>query len=102
MSGHKPFKNLSDRLQRTPEGRAHLESQRRITDAIIELAKLREARGATQRQVAEAWEVTQANISQGYLSQLERDEREPTLSIAARLARSLELTLENLAVSYGM
>lgn len=42
--------------------RSHI-CQRCLTDAVIELTKLREARGATQRQVAEAWEVTQANIS---------------------------------------
>ena len=64
MSGDKPFKNLSDRLRSTPEGRAQVESQRRLTDAVVELTKLREARGATQRQIAEAWEVTQANVSQ--------------------------------------
>lgn len=40
-----------------------MESQRRLTDAIVELTRLREARGATQQQIADAWEVTQANIS---------------------------------------
>lgn len=54
---------MSDKLRSIPEGRAQVESQRRLTDAVIELTKLREARGATQRQIAEAWEVTQANIS---------------------------------------
>ena len=38
-----------------------------------------------------------AGISQGYLSQLESDEREPTLSIAARLARALGITLDEMA-----
>jgi transcriptional regulator with XRE-family HTH domain len=38
-----------------------------------------------------------AGISQGYLSQLEQVEREPTLSIAARLARVLDLSLDELA-----
>ncbi|HVC33713.1 MAG TPA: transcriptional regulator [Chloroflexota bacterium] len=36
----------------------------RHRDAVVELTKLREARGATQRRIADAWEVTQANISQ--------------------------------------
>ena len=40
---------------------------------------------------------TAAGISQGYLSQLEQDEREPTLSIAARLARALGISLDELA-----
>jgi transcriptional regulator with XRE-family HTH domain len=39
-----------------------------------------------------------AGISQGYLSQLEQDEREPTLSIAARLACALGVSLDALAV----
>ena len=52
----------------------------------------REALGESQVNVAAA-----AGISQGYLSQLESDEREPTLSIAARLARALRMSLEELA-----
>jgi DNA-binding XRE family transcriptional regulator len=52
----------------------------------------REARGLSQATVA-----TSAHISQGYLSQLEQDQREPTLSIAARVANALELSLDELA-----
>jgi ribosome-binding protein aMBF1 (putative translation factor) len=52
----------------------------------------REAKGLSQVTLAEA-----AKISQGYLSQLEQDEREPSLSIAARLARALGLSLDELA-----
>jgi DNA-binding Xre family transcriptional regulator len=63
MTGHKPFSTLSNKLRSTPEGRAQVESQRRLTESIIELTKLREARGATQQQIANAWEVTQANVS---------------------------------------
>ena len=56
------------------------------------LRTAREARNQTQVQLAAA-----AGISQGYLSQLEQDEREPTLSIAARLAGVLGLSLDELA-----
>jgi ribosome-binding protein aMBF1 (putative translation factor) len=52
----------------------------------------REALGESQLNLAAA-----AGISQGYLSQLERDEREPTLSIAARLATALDISLDELA-----
>lgn len=52
----------------------------------------REALGESQVNLAAA-----AGISQGYLSQLETDEREPTLSIAARLARELGVSLDELA-----
>ena len=52
----------------------------------------REARGLSQVNLAAA-----ARISQGYLSQIEQDEREPTLSIAARLSRALGLSLDALA-----
>jgi len=68
MSGHKNFRILEEqldkRLANDPAGRAVLESERRLADAIVQLTKLREARGATQQQIADAWEVTQANISQ--------------------------------------
>lgn len=52
----------------------------------------REALGESQVNLAAA-----AGISQGYLSQLEADEREPTLSIAAGLARALGMSLDELA-----
>lgn len=52
----------------------------------------RETRGYTQVSLAAA-----AEISQGYLSQVERDEREPTLAIAARLATALGISLDELA-----
>jgi ribosome-binding protein aMBF1 (putative translation factor) len=52
----------------------------------------REAHGWSQVGLAGA-----ARISQGYLSQLEQDEREPTLSIAARVASALGLSLDELA-----
>ena len=56
------------------------------------LRSAREARQQTQVQLA-----AEAGISQGYLSQLEQDEREPTLSIAARLATALGVSLDELA-----
>ena len=56
----------------------------------------REARGESQVNLAAT-----AGISQGYLSQLETDEREPTLSITARLARSLGISLDELASTRG-
>jgi len=48
------------------------------------IRRAREARHQTQVRLA-----AEAVISQGYLSQLEQDEREPTLSIAARQAGAL-------------
>ena len=64
MTGHKPFKILSDKLLSTPEGRAAVEREGRLTEAILHLTRLREAHGATQQQIADAWEATQANVSQ--------------------------------------
>jgi DNA-binding XRE family transcriptional regulator len=52
----------------------------------------RESQGQSQVALAAA-----AGISQGYLSQLEQDERDPTLTIAARLARALNMSLDELA-----
>ena len=54
----------------------------------------REARGLTQAELA-----SRAHVAQAYLSYLEQDRREPSLSIAARLARELDLTLDDLASS---
>ena len=56
----------------------------------------REALGESQVNLAAA-----AGISQGYLSQLEQDEREPTLSIAAGLASALGISLDELAAGVG-
>jgi ribosome-binding protein aMBF1 (putative translation factor) len=53
----------------------------------------REARGLSQVSLA-----AEARISQGYLSQIEQDLREPTLSIAARLAAALRISLDDLAL----
>ena len=58
------------------------------------LRSAREARGLSQTSLA-----TAAKISQGYLSQLEQDEREPTLSIASRLAHALDLSLDQLVAN---
>ncbi len=56
------------------------------------LRAAREALGESQVTLAKS-----AEISQGYLSQIETDEREPTFSIAVRLARALGLSLDDLA-----
>jgi transcriptional regulator with XRE-family HTH domain len=52
----------------------------------------REARGLTQADLA-----ARARVAQAYLSYLEQDQREPSLSIAARIARELEIPLDELA-----
>lgn len=54
----------------------------------------REARGITQADLA-----ARARVAQAYLSYLEQDQREPSLSIAARIARELEIPLDELASS---
>jgi DNA-binding XRE family transcriptional regulator len=52
----------------------------------------RESRGLTQADLA-----ARARVAQAYLSYLEQDEREPSLSIAARIARELGIPLDELA-----
>src|SRR5438067_1535889 len=64
MSGHRNFRTRQASNAADPERRARLESERRLTEAIIELAALREAQGTTQQQIAEAWDATQADVSQ--------------------------------------
>ncbi len=57
------------------------------------LRATRRAQGLSQVRLA-----SEAQVSQGYLSQLEQDLREPTLSIAARLAMALGMSLDELAL----
>ena len=63
MSGHKGFKNLASKIEASPERRARADVRERMYRAAIRLAELRTARGATQSELAEAWEVSQANVS---------------------------------------
>jgi len=69
MSGHKSFSRLRDELRAKPEYQAILQQEhdtrhRRLVDSVGMLATLRAARGATQKQIANAWGSTQANVSQ--------------------------------------
>ena len=69
-------------------------AEERATTLGERIRTVREARGLSQVSLADA-----AGISQGYLSQLEQDEREPSLSIAARIARALNLSLDDIAAT---
>jgi predicted XRE-type DNA-binding protein len=64
MSGRKNFANLKREVEANPERRARLDRERQFLRTILGLTAIREARGSTQRQIAEAWEVSQANVSQ--------------------------------------
>jgi DNA-binding XRE family transcriptional regulator len=64
VSGRKSFANLKREVEANTERRARLDRERQFVHAILGLTAMREARGATQRQVAEAWNVSQANVSQ--------------------------------------
>jgi len=78
MSGRKNFKILSDQLRADPERRAMAEEFDRAIRVALKLANLREARGVTQRQLAQELDVSQAHVSQVehkedlYLSTLSR------------------------------
>jgi ribosome-binding protein aMBF1 (putative translation factor) len=81
------------------QGRTFLAEKRRQKAATQGGATLgqtiraaREARGLTQAELAD-----RAHVAQAYLSYLEQDQREPSLSIAARIARELEIPLVELA-----
>jgi DNA-binding XRE family transcriptional regulator len=82
------------------EGRSFLaQKRRRATHAEgatlgQKIRAAREARGLTQAELA-----ARTNIAQAYLSYLEQDQREPSLSIAAKIARELALPLDDLAAS---
>jgi predicted transcriptional regulator len=68
MSGHRKFGELRQRLQASPEYTRLLEEQhaaqeRELVATIQALTTLREARGVTQGEIAQAWESTQSNVS---------------------------------------
>jgi DNA-binding XRE family transcriptional regulator len=64
MSGRNSFANLKREVEANPERRGRLDRERQFVQTILGLTAMREARGATQRQIAEAWDVSQANVSQ--------------------------------------
>ena len=76
MSGHRPWKEI--RRARTPEEEEQLAARVAAIHAALDLAALRQGRGAAQRDLAQAMGVSQAHISQVetkedvYLSTLKR------------------------------
>lgn len=68
MSGHKNFRALREQLRANPEHAKLLERRRAVQEAeLVEavqmLTALREARGVTQMEIAQAWDSTQSNVS---------------------------------------
>lgn len=64
MTGHRNFKELSDKLRSTPEGRVASERAELVMKTAVAFEELRRSRGMTQKDVAVALDVSQANISQ--------------------------------------
>lgn len=63
MSGRHTWNTLRDEVMADPERRARVEEYQRAMQSVQRLAQLREARGATQQQIADALSQSQANIS---------------------------------------
>ena len=74
------------------EKRRHQAAAQGATTLGQTIRAAREAHGLTQADLA-----ARAHVAQAYLSYLEQDQREPSLSIAARIARELEIPLDALA-----
>lgn len=90
-----------DKPEILAEGRRWLAEKRRGQAAAAgattlgqKIRSARESRGWTQAELAR-----RAKLTQAYLSYLEADEREPSLSIAARLSQELNIPLDELALS---
>jgi len=79
------------------EKRRHQAATQGATTLGQKIRAAREARGLTQADLA-----ARAHVAQAYLSYLEQDQREPSLSIAARLARELEIPLDELASAVSL
>ncbi len=61
MSGHHKWSEI--RRPTTPEREATLTAERRLTAVLEGLHRLREARGASQEELARAWDTSQPNVS---------------------------------------
>jgi DNA-binding XRE family transcriptional regulator len=83
---------LAEGRQILAEKRQHDAAARGTATLGQTIRAAREARGLTQADLA-----ARAHIAQAYLSYLEQDQREPSLSIAARIARELDIPLDALA-----
>ncbi len=59
----KNFRKLSAAIDADPERRARVDEYKRAIYDALELAKVRENRKVTQKEMAEVLDVTQANIS---------------------------------------
>ena len=63
MSGNRPFSELREKLRSDPERAARVSEYKLAIENALALAKMRRSRGVTQKQLAEAMRVSQANIS---------------------------------------
>lgn len=63
MSGRNSFKELRDRIERDPVRRRRMEEKKKAYDVLLNLADLRQKRGVTQAELAEALGVSQPNVS---------------------------------------
>ena len=63
MSGHHPFSRLRDELRSDPERAARIDAMAIAIEQALALAEMRRDRGMTQKQLAEAMHVSQANVS---------------------------------------
>ncbi len=90
MSGHRKFSELRAAIEADPVRRARLTQHVEAMRDVLALSELRKARGATQSAVAQALEVTQANVSR---LEHEEDVYLSTLrSYVAALGGRLEVT----------
>jgi predicted XRE-type DNA-binding protein len=63
MSGRKSFDTLKSHIDADPVRRARVDEVKHAMREVMALAELREQRQVTQRELAEALEVTQSNVS---------------------------------------
>jgi DNA-binding XRE family transcriptional regulator len=63
MSGHHPFSKLREQLRSDPDRAARIDAMEAAIEHALALAEIRRRRGMTQKQLAEAMRVSQANIS---------------------------------------
>ncbi len=63
MSGHHPWSTLQAAIDADPERRARVELEKRLMEDVETLTELRHASGVAQEALAQAWDISQTNVS---------------------------------------
>jgi transcriptional regulator with XRE-family HTH domain len=91
MKGDMTWEQFMERNLRDPEFAARWAESLPTIDLAVNICRVREERGLTQKQLAEA-----AGLSQPRITEIERSDANPTLLTITRIANALGVRVERL------